>query len=151
MDDLTRLDCAMTAVLSRMTARELALVPAARRCTFSEMCDLAKTKRYAHARIRRMLCSAFLGLEKQPRSLPGFSRVLAFNDRGRKVLARLPQTEEGPVFLTKPASARRLTPAQLAEFELEARAADAYDLALPAYAALRPGREWTRGPVYVRP
>lgn len=163
MDDLTRLDCAMTAVLSRKTARELALVPAAAEGlehrlaaavrqgrTFAGMCDLAKTKRYAHARIRRMLCSAFLGLEKQPRSLPGFSRVLAFNDRGREVLARLPQGEEGPVFLTKPASARRLPPAQLAEFELEARAADAYDLALPAYAALRPGREWTRGPVYVR-
>ena len=118
--------------------------------TVEEFLQTAKTKRYAHARIRRMLCSAFLGLEKQPRSLPGFSRVLAFNDRGRKVLARLPQGEDGPVFLTKPASARRLPPAQLAEFELEARAADAYDLALPAYAALRPGREWTRGPVYVR-
>lgn len=164
MTDLSRLDCAMTAVLRRKTAQELARVPAAAEGleyrlaaavgqgrTFMEMCDLAKTKRYAHARIRRMLCSAFLGLEKQPRSLPGFSRVLAFNDRGRKVLSQLSPAEEGPVFLTKPAASRRLPPAQLAEFELEARAADAYDLALPAYAALRPGREWTRGPVYVRP
>ncbi|MBQ3062446.1 MAG: nucleotidyltransferase family protein, partial [Clostridia bacterium] len=120
MDDLYRLDCAMTAVLSRMTAEDMAKLPDAaeglenrlaeavkKGRTFAEICDIAKTKRYAHSRIRRMLYCAFLGIEKQEKSLPGFSRVLAFNDRGRAVLSRLEQREDF-AFITKPAAAKYL-------------------------------------------
>lgn len=160
--DLSRLDCALTAVLRRMDAEELGKVPGAaeglehrlaeavrKGRSFEEMCALAKTKRYAHARIRRMLYSAFLGLEKEERSLPAFSRVLAFNDRGRAVLSQL-ENDEDFAFITKPAAARALPEAALRAFELEARAADAYDLALPAYGELKLGREWTKGPVYIK-
>ncbi len=160
--DLSRMDCALTAVLRRMDASDFARVPGAaeglehrlaeavrRGRSFEEMCALAKTKRYAHSRIRRMFYSAFLGIEKQERSLPPFTRVLAFNDRGRAVLSSL-ESEEGFTFLTKPAAAKVLDAEARAEFELEAKAADAYDLALPAYGERALGREWTKGPVYVR-
>ncbi|MBQ2690913.1 MAG: nucleotidyltransferase family protein [Clostridia bacterium] len=162
MDDLYRLDCAMTAVLSRMTAEDMAKLPDAaeglenrlaeavkKGRTFGEICDIAKTKRYAHSRIRRMLYCAFLGIEKQEKSLPGFSRVLAFNDRGRAVLSRLEQREDF-TFITKPASAKYLNDKDKAEFELEARAADIYDMALPAFTELKKGREWVQGAKYIR-
>ena len=162
MDDLYRLDCAMTAVLSRMTAEDMAKLPdaaeglenrlaeaIAKGRTFNEICDLAKTRRYAHSRIRRMLYCAFLGIEKREKSLPGFSRVLAFNDRGRAVLSRLPERDDF-TFITKPAAAKYLSERDRAEFELEARAADIYDMALPAFTELRKGREWTQGPKYIR-
>lgn len=160
--DLSRMDCALTAVLRRMDASDFAKVPGAaeglehrlaeavrKGRSFDEMCALAKTKRYAHSRIRRMLYSAFLGIEKTERGLPPFTRVLAFNDRGRAVLSQL-EGEEDFAFITKPAAARALPEAALREFELEAAASDAYDLALPAYGERRLGREWTRGPVYVK-
>lgn len=162
MDDLYRLDCAMTAVLSRMTAEDMAKLPDAaeglenrlaeavkKGRTFGEICDIAKTKRYAHSRIRRMLYRAFLGIEKQEKSLPGFSRVLAFNDRGRAVLSRLEQREDF-AFITKPAAAKYLNDKDKAEFELEARAADIYDMALPAFTELKKGREWVQGAKYIR-
>lgn len=162
MDDLYRLDCAMTAVLSRMTAEDMAKLPDAaeglenrlaeavkKGRTFSEICDIAKTKRYAHSRIRRMLYCAFLGIEKQEKRLPGFSRVLAFNDRGRAVLSRLEQREDF-TFITKPAAAKYFNDKDKAEFELEARAADIYDMALPAFTELKKGREWVQGAKYIR-
>ncbi|MBQ1270407.1 MAG: nucleotidyltransferase family protein [Clostridia bacterium] len=162
MDDLYRLDCAMTAVLSRMTAEDMAKLPDAaeglenrlaeavkKGRTFGEICDIAKTKRYAHSRIRRMLYCAFLGIEKQEKSLPGFSRVLAFNERGRAVLSRLEQREDF-TFITKPAAAKYLNDKDKAEFELEARAADIYDMALPAFTELKKGREWVQGAKYIR-
>lgn len=162
MDDLYRLDCAMTAVLSRMTAEDMAKLPDAaeglenrlaeavgKGRTFREICDIAKTKRYAHSRIRRMLYCAFLGIEKQEKSLPGFSRVLAFNDRGRAVLSRLEEREDF-TFITKPAAAKYLNDRDKAEFELEARAADIYDMALPAFTELKKGREWVQGAKYIR-
>ncbi|MBQ2327269.1 MAG: nucleotidyltransferase family protein [Clostridia bacterium] len=162
MDDLYRLDCAMTAVLSRMTAEDMAKLPDAaeglenrlaeavkKGRTFGEICDIAKTKRYAHSRIRRMLYCAFLGIEKQEKGLPGFSRVLAFNDRGRAVLSRLEQREDF-TFITKPAAAKYLNDKDKAEFELEARAADIYDMALPAFTELKKGREWVQGAKYIR-
>ncbi|MBQ5813165.1 MAG: nucleotidyltransferase family protein, partial [Clostridia bacterium] len=102
-----------------------------------------------HSRIRRMLYCAFLGIEKQEKGLPGFSRVLAFNDRGRAVLSRLEQREDF-TFITKPAAAKYLNDKDKAEFELEARAADIYDMALPAFTELKKGREWVQGAKYIR-
>lgn len=163
MTDLSRLDCAMTAVLSRLGPEELSKLPDAaeglenRLCEairkgrdFEEICAIAKTRRYAHARVRRMLFSAFLGIEGRGYgTLPDYTRVLAFNDRGRQVLSSMPE-REGFYCITKPAAARRLGDKILSEFELEARASAAYDMALPAYKSLDSSREWTKGPVYVK-
>ena len=163
MLDLSRLDCAMTAVLKRCSIEQLSQLPDAAEglehrlydaiqsgMDFEEMCAGAKTKRYAYSRIRRMLYCAFLGIEKKPAgSLPGYTRVLAFNDRGRQVLSAVEQREDF-VFITKPAAAKRLPEEERAGFELEAAASAAYDLALPGYRDLPRGREWTCGPIYIR-
>lgn len=161
MDDLSRLDCAMTAVLSRLTAEDMSRLPdaaeglenrlfyAAREGrSFDEIAMAAKTKRYALSRIRRMLFCAFLGIEKKA-GLPSFTRVLAFNDRGREVLSALPERDDF-AFITKPAAVRHMGEDIVSEFELEAEAAGAYDRALPAYARLDMSREWRQGPIYIK-
>ncbi len=163
MLDLSRLDCAMTAVLKRCSIEQLSKLPDASEglehrlydaiqagVDLEDICGDAKTKRYAYSRIRRMLYCAFLGIEKKPAgSLPGYTRVLAFNDRGRQVLSAVEQREDF-VFITKPAAAKRLPEEERAGFELEAAASAAYDLALPGYRDLPRGREWTCGPIYIR-
>ena len=163
MLDLSRLDCAMTAVLKRCSIEQLSKLPDASEglehrlydaiqagVDLEDICGGAKTKRYAYSRIRRMLYCAFLGIEKKPAgSLPGYTRVLAFNDRGRQVLSAVEQREDF-VFITKPAAAKRLPEEERAGFELEAAASAAYDLALPGYRDFPRGREWTCGPIYIR-
>ena len=163
MLDLSRLDCAMTAVLKRCSIEQLSKLPDASEglehrlydaiqagVDLEDICGGAKTKRYAYSRIRRMLYCAFLGIEKKPAdSLPGYTRVLAFNDRGRQVLSAVEQREDF-AFITKPAAAKRLPEEERAGFELEAAASAAYDLALPGYRDLPRGREWTCGPIYIR-
>jgi hypothetical protein len=101
---------------------------------------MTKTKRYAHARLRRLVLWAWLGLRECDRpEHPPYIRVLGFNDRGQELLKQMKQTAALPV-LTKPAHARKLDEAGRTLFELESRCTDLYDLCyenLPA-----PGREW---------
>ena len=56
----------------------------------AEVLEQAKTKRYAYARLRRMVLWAWLGLtpEEMPPQVP-YLRVLAANERGRKLLSRM--------------------------------------------------------------
>ncbi len=113
--------------------------------SLEEVWALAKTKRYAHARLRRMTLWAFLGLtaEDVPEK-PPYLRVLGCSDRGREVLKRLKKTAPLPI-LTKPAHARELDGEGRRLFGLEARCTDLFDLCLDPTPA--PGREWTTGPV----
>lgn len=160
LDELSRLDCAVTAVLSRLTADDMSRLPdaseglenrlfdaAQRGRSFDEIAMAAKTKRYALSRIRRMLFCAFLGVEKKP-GLPNYTRVLAFNERGRQALSSLPEYEDF-AFVTKPAAVKHM-PQILPEFEPEAAAAAAYDRALPSYLTLDMSREWRQGPIYIK-
>ena len=55
--------------------------------TLSELFQATKTKRYSHARIRRTVLSAFLGVEN--RHLQGgvpYLRVLGLSERGKQIL-----------------------------------------------------------------
>lgn len=123
------------------------LVLAGRRAaSLDEFYDIAKTKRYTHARLRRLALWAYLGLTAQdrPPHVP-YLRVLAFNARGQEVLARMRKTAQLPI-LVKPARARRLSPQAQRLFELEARCTDLYDLLRPD---LTPGgREWRTSPCF---
>ena len=76
--------------------------------SLEELYALAKTKRYAHARIRRLALWAYLGLaaEDRPERAP-YLRVLGFNERGRAVLREMEGRAQAPI-LTKPAHARDL-------------------------------------------
>ena len=151
---------AVLARLRTMTAEEFAaldsgreglgnrLFRAARTApTLERVLAAAKTKRYAHARLRRMILWAYLGLtpEQVPAEMP-YLRVLAANETGRALLGRMRKSADRPV-LTKPADVRRLSPGAQALFALEARAADLYALAYPDLAAAAGGGAWREGPV----
>ena len=160
---LTRMENVERAVLSRlrtMTEGDFAaltdsaaaeglprrLVRAARQAgSLAEFYDLAKTKRYAHARIRRLALRAFLGLREgdAPKN-PQYLRVLAFNGRGRALLKEMKGRAALPL-LTKPAHVRALSGEAQVLFELESRATDLFGL---CFDTVRPcGMDYTTGPV----
>lgn len=158
--DLARVERAMLAKVRTMTAGDWARLPdsggaeglpqrleqAGRRCTsMEEFFELAKTKRYAHARLRRLALWAWLGLTAADiPAAPPYLRVLGFNNRGRELLREMKEKASLPI-LTKPAHARELEEEGRRLFELEARCTDLYDLCLEQVPV--PGREWTTGPV----
>lgn len=113
--------------------------------SMEEFYALAKTRRYTHARLRRLALWAFLGVRREdvPPS-PPYLRVLAFNRRGQALLREMRERARLPI-LTKPAHARRLDWSGRRLFELEARCTDLYDLCRKTIPA--PGREWVTGPV----
>lgn len=114
---------------------------AARQATGLEgLYELTKTRRYAHARIRRMVLWAWLGLKEQHRpASPPYLRVLGCTARGRELLRHL--SAEVPV-ITRPAQGKGVE-----LLEREARCTDLYALCrkLPQPA----GAEWTTSPIIV--
>ena len=105
----------------------------------------AKTRRYPHARLRRLALAAFLGLRAAERpAAPPYVRVLGLGGRGRALLRRMKDTCPLPV-IVKPAQARELDGPARMLFESEARYTDLYGLCFPAP---RPcGAEWIHSPV----
>lgn len=114
-------------------------------CSIEEFCDATKTKRYTHARIRRLVLWAFLGLTAADRpAAPPYLRVLGFNRRGQALLREMREKAALPV-LVKSTHARRMPEPARQLFKLEARCTDLYALCSPLP---RPcGLEWTTGPV----
>lgn len=114
-----------------------------------ELLSAVKTKRYAYARLRRMLLAAYLDVTAAdvPPEVP-YLRVLACNERGRKLLKTIKKTGSAPV-LTKSADVRALSEEAQKLFALTARAADQYVLAYPELCAARGSSAWTEGPVIV--
>lgn len=107
----------------------------------------AKTKRFTHARLRRMVLRAYLGLKDTPEKVP-YLRVLAANARGRELLARMRKTAAVPA-VTKPADVRRLSGPAQELFRLEAKAADLYALAYPDLRMAAGGSLWRESPVMI--
>lgn len=106
--------------------------------TLEQVWDLAKTRRYAHARIRRMVLWAALGLKESDRpAQPPYLRVLAANERGRAVLRTVPEQVR---VITKPAHGKGLP-----LMELEARCTDFYMLCRREIGPC--GTEWNTSPI----
>lgn len=60
-----------------------------RQATLEEILTAVKSKRYTRTRLDRMVLCAFLGLDQAALDAPpDYTRVLAFNDRGRQILAQ---------------------------------------------------------------
>jgi predicted nucleotidyltransferase len=111
-----------------------------------EILAAAKSKRYALARLRRMVLCAALGLRAgERRELPPYARVLALDGRGRELLRGLDESRPLTV-LTKPAQVRKMSPRCEEVFSLGAAAHDLYVLGRPAGERRRPGEDWRRGP-----
>ena len=157
---LHRAERAILARIRTMTAEDWAKLPdsgaaeglpqrlekAGHQCTsVQHFLELVKTKRYTHARLRRLVLWAYLGLitDVIPQT-PPYLRVLGFNRTGQEILKTMKKSATLPL-ITKPAHARTLSQPGRALFELEGRFTDLYDLCLHHIST--PGREWTTGPV----
>lgn len=139
--ELVRLEKAILCKLRTMSLEEFSQLPdlseglehklfaAARKAeSLAEFYGLVKSKRYSHARVRRLTLSAFLGLSADLPALPPYLRVLGIGKQGEEILssgAALP-------FLSRPAQGKRLTGSAQRVFSLETRADDLYALASPA-------------------
>ena len=109
--------------------------------SLEEIYDLAKTKRYAHARIRRAVLWGALRLraEDRPAQVP-YLRVLGANGRGLEVLRNLDGST--PV-VTKPTHGKGIP-----LMELEARCTDFYALCRETVTPC--GAEWNTSPVILQ-
>ena len=151
---------AILAKLRSMTADDWARLPdsgqaeglprrlerAGRSCTsVQEFFNLVKVKRFTHARLRRLVLRAYLGITAGdlPPS-PPYLRVLGINHRGRAVLRAMKDRARLPL-VTKPAHIAQLSEPAQKLFALEARCTDLYDLCFETVQP--PGREWRTGPV----
>ncbi len=112
--------------------------------TLTELTDRIKTKRYSHAKLRRALCAAALGI---PAGLPEadapYLRVLAFGEKGRGLLRTLKSTAQLPLCQ----SGKECEQTSPAFFAPERLATDLQSgwLTIP----LPAGEDYRRGAVYV--
>lgn len=74
------------------------LMHAARKeATLEDILNTSKSKRYTRTRLDRMVMCAFLGLTQKDMETPApYTRVLAFNDKGREILKKARQFGEFP-------------------------------------------------------
>ncbi len=140
--DLSRLDAALLVALRKASAEQLADLPdiseglenrlyrAVREfVSVEQILSAVKSKRYTHARLRRILLYALLGLTREVYDTPPqYIRLLGMNSRGRELLSSSKPT--------LPILARAKDREQLGErgeaiFALECAADDLYGLTLP--------------------
>ena len=96
--------------------------------TLKELLDEVKTKRYAMARLRRMLLCAALGVKEGMNvGVPGYIRVLAAYEKGLALLREMKNTSLIPI-ITKPVHGDRLEGSALECFRLGNRARAFYAL-----------------------
>ncbi len=143
LTDISKLENAVLYKLRTANARELAALPdisegienrianaALKAVSLDEVYDIAKTKRYSHARIRRIVMNAFLGITASDaeKSVP-YIRVTGFNGEGAKLLRNVKGETKLPV-ITKAADISCLNDDAKRVFEIESRAGDLYSLCL---------------------
>lgn len=116
---------------------------AARAGSLEEFYARSKSKRYAHARIRRIALRAFLGITALPEKVP-YLRVLGADQRGLGLLREMKARSTLPV-VTKPAHGRKLEGEAGAVFAQGRRADDLWGLCLER--PIPGGWSWSEGPV----
>lgn len=98
--------------------------------SLEELYMLAKTKRYTHARIRRIILNCFLNVNAEDLKIPApYIRVMGFNDRGAQIIRAAKDTATLPV-ITKAADLARLNERAQRIFSLECMAGDVYSLCM---------------------
>ena len=139
--DMKKFETLVLYKLRTMSAEEIALLPdisegienriARAACdarTLEEFYNLVKTKRYSHARIRRIALSALSGIKAEDAAAPpAYIRVLGFNDRGAEIIRTMKETAALPV-ITKAADFKDAPENMQRVFDLQCRAADIYSL-----------------------
>ena len=111
--------------------------------SLEELYSLAKTKRYSHARIRRIVLHAFLGFTAADyKENPPYIHVLAMNDSGKEILKEAKEKAKLPI-VTKASDFDELDDYGKHVFSLEDMCTDVFSLASPV---IHPcGREKTNG------
>ena len=100
--------------------------------SFEELIYTVKTKRYTMARIKRIMLSLLIGIHKEDMNcMPPYGRILAFNDRGREILAYAKNYASIP-YAASIAKLSHLSETAGKFAELEEKASDVYGLALDA-------------------
>lgn len=98
--------------------------------SLDELLCMVKTKRYTMARIRRILLSLLIGITRGDMThMPPYGRILAFNERGREILA----AAKGKAVIQYGSSLAKLSQKNKVTrrfAELEGKASDIYGLAL---------------------
>ncbi|MBP3415177.1 MAG: nucleotidyltransferase family protein [Clostridia bacterium] len=138
--DISRLETAMLYKLRSMSVEDIAELPdiseglenriynAVRNSTnIDELISNIKSKRYTHARIRRILLYALLGIKKHHcEGLPPYIRILGINKNGRELLKqpRLPVVSRISDMSKLSEQAREI-------FDLELYSSDIFALAAP--------------------
>lgn len=135
------LDMALLWQLRRMAVTDFATLPyvseglehrlwqaAQTAATIEEWMTAVKTKRYPHARLRRILWAALLGLDRRwQKQLPAYIRVLGMNSRGRDILAVAKPTLP---LLTRTAQVTSMSNEAQDLYDLECRGSDLQALAM---------------------
>ncbi len=115
--------------------------------SLEELYQLAKTKRYSHARIRRIVLHAFMGFVSDDyKENPPYIHVLAMNERGKEILKEAKDRAKKPI-VTKASDFDGLDDYGRHVFALEDMCTDVYSLASPVI--LPCGREKTNGIVVI--
>ena len=118
--------------------------------SLQQICDIAKTRRYTHSRVRRAVMCAVLGLKSGDNiGAPPYARLLAMNGCGRQFLSSVKGSVTIP-FITLPKEleergslrARRV-------FAVGASAHDLYTLAFPPLTDTKCGEDFRTGPAIV--
>jgi predicted nucleotidyltransferase len=139
LSDIGRLDTAILALLRTKTADELKTLPdisegIENKLYFSinvatdleELYNKIKTKRYTLARVRRLVLSAFLGIDGRFfMTTPPYVRLLGFSKKGEGELKNIKSLV--PV-VTRAAQIKQLHDESITGFETECRASDLYAL-----------------------
>lgn len=115
--------------------------------SLEELYQLAKTKRYSHARIRRIVLHAFMGFVADDyKENPPYIHVLAMNEKGKEILKEAKDKAKKPI-VTKASDFDGLDDYGRHVFALEDMCTDVYSLASPVI--LPCGREKTNGIVVI--
>lgn len=92
--------------------------------TFDEICEYVKSKRYTLSRIRRILLSSLLGIDKNiSKNPPSYIRVLGATKRGLELLSLIKENSTLPI-ITKTADFKGFNKS----FNLDIYATDVYNI-----------------------
>ena len=118
--------------------------------SLQQICDIAKTRRYTHSRVRRAVMCAVLGLKSGDNTgAPPYARLLAMNGCGRQFLSSVKGSITIP-FITLPKELEeRGSPCARRVFAAGASAHDLYTLAFPPLADTKCGEDYRTGPAIV--
>ncbi len=113
----------------------------------NELAENVKSKRYTRTRIDRIIVNSLLGITDEDTALPPqYARVLAFNERGKKILKEMRKTTQISL-ITKMADAKPDTVAFQRMLEKDLLSTDIYALLTKNKSA---GQDYTHSPVYVK-